>query len=98
MGTSLMGAIRISTTAALVAGTKTLDAQAIAQVTMSLNNVANTQFLPPATTVYGNLEDGGNPIPIVLVQNEGIVGRATVPATGTWQAGITMSWAEVTSY
>jgi len=98
MGTSLMGSIRVSTTSALGAGTKTLDAQPIARVVMSLNNVANTQYLPPATVGFGNLEDGGNPTPIVLVQNEGIVVRATVPATGTWQTGITLSWAEVASY
>jgi len=98
MGTSLMGAIRVSTTGALGAGTKTLDAQPIAQVALSINAVANTQYLPPATVVYGNLEAGGNPTPVVLAQNEGVVVRATVPATGTWQFGVTMSWAEVTSY
>lgn len=98
MGTSLMGTIRVSTTAALGAGTKTLDAQPIAQIALSINAVANTQYLPPATVAYGNLEAGGNPTPVVLAQNEGIVVRATVPATGTWQFGVTMAWAEVTSY
>lgn len=98
MGTTLMGAIRISSTGALGVGTKTLDAQAVAQVALSLNALANNEFTLPITIMYGELEAGGNPAPIVLAQNEGIVARAAVPGTGTWQIGITMSWAEVASY
>lgn len=100
MGTSLMGAIRVVQAAsALTNGTKTLDAQPIAQVGFSVNASTNTNYLSQ-TCLYGAsaLEDGGNPAPIVLVQNEGLVVRATVPATGTWNFGITTAWSEVTAY
>lgn len=33
--------------------------------------------------------------PLVLVQNEGFIIRATVPATGVWDFSITMEWQEV---
>lgn len=39
----------------------------------------------------------GNSWPIVLVQNEGFIIRATVPGTGTWTATVEMEWAEVDS-
>ena len=54
-----------------------------------------------ATGTYG---DGGlallepeisNSWPLVLVQNEGFVIRATVPATGTWRFNVQVEWAEV---
>jgi hypothetical protein len=45
-----------------------------------------------------SLESGGNPAPMVLAQNEGVVIRATVPATGTWGHGVTMAWSEVATY
>lgn len=98
MGTTLMGAIRVSSTAALTAGTKTIDAQPEGQFTFSIGVVVSAIYVPNVMALYGNLEVGGNPMPIVLAQNEGIVKRATVPATGTWQFGTTMSWSEVTSY
>ena len=98
MGTSLMGTIRIASTGALGTGTKTLDAQAIGAANIAINTTANGNFIPDGTTFMGDMENGGNPTPIILTQNEGIVIRATVPATGTWQIGLTMSWAEVASY
>jgi hypothetical protein len=36
--------------------------------------------------------------PITLAQNEGVVVRATVPATGVWVASFTVRFAEVTAY
>lgn len=39
-----------------------------------------------------------NSYPIVLAQNEGLVIRATVPATGVWIASFTARMAEVTAY
>lgn len=99
MGTSLMGAIRISTTAALGVGTQTLDTQSEGQISFGIGIVASVNYLG-STGLYGasSLEDGGNPAPIVLAQNEGIAARATVPGTGTWQFGITMAWSEVASF
>ena len=94
MGTSLVGAVRIASTGALTVGTKTLDGRGCGAFVGGL----------PATAGAGlqqaNLLDNEttNEHPIVLATNEGIVVRATVPATGTWTAGITVKWIEVASY
>ena len=99
MATSSMGAIRISTTGALTAGTKTNDAQPIAQTTFALST-SNWTVLYGQSGLYGSssLEGGGNPAPVVLARNEGISVQATVPATGVWQFGFTLSWSEVATY
>jgi len=99
MGTTLMGAIRIASTGALGAGTSTLDGQAEGQIAVSIGTVASVNYFGQVG-LYGasSLEDGGNPAPIVLAQNEGIVVRASVPATGTWRTGVTMAWSEVAAY
>jgi hypothetical protein len=39
----------------------------------------------------------GNSWPLVLVQNEGFIIRATVPATGTWRFAVEVEWCEVLS-
>jgi hypothetical protein len=100
MGSSLMasGDARIATTAALGAGTKTLETVSVASllaggpITASLNG---TIF--PLTDLYNGDVDGGHPF--VLAQNEGLSVRSVaVPATGTWQACINVIWAEVASY
>lgn len=99
MGTSLMaaggGEIRIATTAALGAGTKTLDASNTEQLLFNASTAVNTVFAQQANLF---LDDAGDQHPIVLAQNEGIVIRATVPATGTWEAGIVFDWSEVSAY
>jgi len=99
MGTASVGEVRTATTAALTAGTKTLDANAFAQV-----NAHSAQF-GIATPVIGlvgpsmvrslyeaDLASGEHPL--VLEQNEGFVVKATVPATGVWVIGLTIVWAE----
>ena len=99
MATSSMGSMRAASTAALTAGTKTNDAQPDGQITYTIGTVASVNYLAQVG-LFGSssLEDGGNPAPIVLAQNEGVTVQATVPATGTWQFGVTMSWSEVASY
>jgi hypothetical protein len=99
MATTSMGTIRCATTAALGVGTKTLDAQAEGMLSFCMATTISVNYLSNIG-LYGamSLEDGGNPAPIVLAQNEGVVVRATVPATGTWQFGVSMAWSEVTSY
>ena len=102
MASSLVasGDIRIATTAALGAGTKTLETYAQASlnapgpITASLNG----QIIPPGTLLYeADVEHGEHPL--TLVQNEGFSIRSVaVPATGTWQAAITVDWTEVTAY
>lgn len=102
MGSSLVAAsdIGIITTAALTAGTKTLETvaqQAIVAagpITASLNGT----IIPPGTILYQH-EVGDGEYPLVLAQNEGFVIRSVaVPATGTWQIAVQVDWAEVTSY
>lgn len=94
-GTSLLGSTRIASTAALGVGTKTLDTDAIGLCSFSIGTVANVIYVQN-WDMFG--EDTGPEHPLVLAQNEGFVLRATVPATGTWQFGLTVVWAEVASY
>ena len=100
MAPSAAGTVRIATTAALGAGTKTADAQALSTIGgtvfadgtvtfihMTVNPSA--QFLAP---------DGHRIHPLLLIASEGFSIRATVPATGTWIFGVTTRWAEVSSF
>lgn len=102
MGSSLGASamIRIATTAALGAGTKTLETTSIATIaapgpiTASLNG----QIIAPGTQLYGPDASSGEH-PLILAQNEGFSIRGVaVPATGTWTMGINIRWAEVTAY
>lgn len=102
MGSSLLAAgdMRIATTAALGAGTKTLEGNSLTAIlapgpiTASLNG----QIIAPGTILW-QAEVGDGEHPLVLAQNEGFVIRSVaVPATGTWQIAVTVDWAEVTAY
>lgn len=102
MGSSLIAAgdIRIATTAALGAGTKTLETLAMATlaaagpITASLNG----QIIPPGTILFeSDVEHGEHPL--VLAANEGFSIRSVaVPATGTWTVSLTVDWTEVAAY
>lgn len=94
MGSSLVGEIRIATTAALGAGTKTYDSAPHGLVSQMVLAAGNTQILGP--TILYSRENAVHPI--VLAQNEGFGIRATVPATGTWTVGLLVRWAEVATY
>lgn len=95
MNTSLLGAARVASTAALTAGSKTLDTRAIGQYSTTFGTATSTQWMPQFDLFH---TDPGGESPLLLTQNEGFVVRATVPATGTWQFGVTVCWTEVTSY
>ena len=95
MNTTLIGGSRISSTAALSVGTKTLDAHAIGQYSAAFGTATSTQWIPQNDLFHA---DPGGESPVVLTQNEGFVVRATVPATGTWQFGVTVAWTELTDY
>jgi hypothetical protein len=99
MGSTLMGSIRIATTAALGVGTSTIDTQGFGQIFIAVSTAASQNFLGQVG-LYGSssMEDGGNVAPIVLSQNEGIALVAAVPGTGTWGFSAAMSWSEVNSY
>jgi hypothetical protein len=102
MGSTLLAAgdMRIATTAALGAGTKTLEANSLTSmlapgpITASLNG----QIIPPGTYLL-NADPESGEHPMTLVQNEGLSIRSVaVPATGTWQVSVHIKWAEVTAY
>lgn len=95
MGASLLGAARISSTAALTAGTKTLDAHAVGQYSAAIGTTTSAQWIPQFDLFHA---DPGGESPLILAQNEGFVVRASVPATGTWQFGVTVCWTELTAY
>jgi len=95
MGTTLLGAARIASTAALTAGTKTLDSQPLGQYSMAIGTGTSIQWVPQFDLFH---IDPGGECPLILAQNEGFVVRATVPATGTWQFGVTVCWTELASY
>lgn len=102
MPSTLMAAgdMRIATTAALGAGTKTLETYSLGAlvapgpITASLNG----QIIAPDTVLWqAEIADGEHPL--VLAQNEGFSIRSVaVPATGTWQLAVTVHWAECASY
>jgi hypothetical protein len=95
MGSTLLGAVRASSTAALTAGTKTLDTQAIGQYSAAIGTGTSVQWMPQFDLFHA---DPGGESPLILAQNEGFVIRATVPATGTWQFGATVCWTELAAY
>lgn len=95
-GISGVDDFRISATATLSAGTQTVDT----------NPIDSTIIAIPATSVSYAILANKYPIfeakpgehPIVLVAGEGLVIRATVPATGTWSASVQVAWDEVAAY
>lgn len=93
--TSIAGAARIASTAALTAGTKTLDAQGIGSAGGSVTATAGDKLLGQREEL---LNAGNLLYPLVLAQNEGFVITATVPATGTWSFGVNVRWSEVSAY
>ena len=110
MGASLFSTgFRLATTAALGAGTKTLDGN---NMGMSFGNVGSTPAIAdyiipkgggtgPASGYGVDLfqpDTGAGEHPIGLAQNEGVVVRATVPATGTWIASMLVKWIEVSAF
>ncbi len=107
--------VRISTTAALGAGTKTLATQPLRAVRGNTSTgvaVAGgeTELGPMTSAAISVGYPGAIPLypspaapdtiiyPIICAQNEGVVVRATVPATGVWVASFTIRFSELTAY
>jgi hypothetical protein len=102
MGSSLVasGDMRIATTAALGAGTKTLETLSLATLAGSGPITASLygQIFAPGSILF-RAEAGDGQHPLTLVQNEGFSIRSVaVPATGTWTAAIQVDWTEVSVY
>lgn len=92
MAATALSEIRHSSTATLTAGTRTLDAQPLETWTAGMGTGTNVSFNVGPIKLFEKL---GAEHPLLLVQNEGFVIRATVPATGTWSFAITPEWDEV---
>jgi hypothetical protein len=86
---------RISSTAGLTPGTRTLDADPLDTISMS---VVTTAGAPPLPVLGEMIRAMPGEQPLILAQNEGFVIQATVPATGTWQLGVAVTWDEVASW
>lgn len=91
---------RVSTTAALTAGTQVLEANALGQITTHSSGgvgaatpIIGSIYLPTTMLFEANREKGH--YPLVLEADEGFVVRATVPGTGVWTIGFRVRWAEV---
>lgn len=102
MGTTLVNDAGICTTAALTAGTKTLDAQDVGAVATGVTLAAATvQLFADLVPLVELLNiDSSSDHPIVQAQNEGWVLRtgAAMPAGMTWHFAVNTSWAEVAAY
>ena len=93
----------ISTTAALTAGTKTLDTMDLAAIMIGIGTGAITvsvplRLVPPGTALFDQAKQGNNPL--VLASQEGFVIRTinAMPATMTWSFGVTVTWSEVPNF
>lgn len=103
MGATLAADIRIATTAALGAGTKTLDTQDMGVITThssggtgSATPIIGSIYLPMVDLFECDVTDGEHPL--TLSQNEGFSVRVVVPATGVWGIGVQVKWAEVGAF
>lgn len=86
------GDIRISTTVALGAGTKTLGSNALAAVS-GQTGAAGLQIVVPGTALWDRSTGGA--YPLTLATQEGLVVVASVPGTGTWGFSVSVDWEEV---
>jgi hypothetical protein len=94
--------LRVATTAALSAGTKTpqgittnVQGSGLYLIPFTATAALAGAQLSPQLDLFG--EDGSIDHPQVLRQNEGLAVVATVPGTGTWNTGFTVQWAECTA-
>lgn len=82
----------ISTTAAISGGASGLDTDPFAVISASTQVLAGNPLLGfPMDLFYAAADD----MRLTLENNEGFVIKATVPATGTWQLGVTVAWDEL---
>src|SRR6266404_2267750 len=85
---------RISSTATLTAGTRTLDAQPLGSVEFAVPTSIDAGLLPTTNIFLAEIGQS----PVVLAQNEGFVLQATVPGTGTWVFSVRVCWDEVSAF
>ena len=104
MATSEVNDAGMITTAALAAGTKTLDTTDLGQVAFGIGTGAITVSVP--LQLIGGSDgvlfdaDGEGQHPLVLANQEGFVIRTGIimPATMTWNLAVNVLWAEVPAF
>lgn len=94
--TTRMSDIRVSSTATLTAGTRTLDTDPLGGFVVGTPVTANAALANPGALMLDPKNAGD--MPLVLATNEGFVIQATVPATGTWSATVFVEWDEYNAY
>lgn len=94
--TTAVSDIRISSTATLSAGTRTLDTDPLTSTVIPIPATTTNYTLLNPTCIYAPVQGGDQPL--VLAPNEGFVIQATVPATGTWTFEVETDWEELSSY
>ena len=95
MATSGLADARISSTATLSAGTRTLDGQPVGQLLGVASATVSQVVIPPQTPIF---DARPGEWPAVFAQNEGLVIQATVAATGTWSFSVQIEWDEVSLF
>jgi hypothetical protein len=92
---SLSGDMRIASTAALTAGTRTLDTNAFAVTNGWAGSVLLTTGVVPLQQVE-LYQNGGNEYPLILANNEGIVitNAVAMGATGVMTVAVNIEWTE----
>lgn len=85
---------RVSATATLTAGTRTLDATPLSSLTISQPLAVGADYSPK----FQLFQQQAGEQPLQLAQNEGFVVQASVPGTGTWSFSVKVCWDEVTAY
>lgn len=89
---AVAGDIRVATTGALGAGTKTIDTNSFAQLIGNTGTATTGQIVPTDTIFWSR--PNTDAYPIFLTNTDGIVIRATVPITGTWTFAVGVDWTE----
>lgn len=95
LATTGVSSIQIANTGTLTAGTRTLDSDPLAGVTLAVGTATSTQLLNN-TTLYEPGQAGD--YPLELATNEGFVIQANVPATGTWLLQVRVDWEEYSAF
>ncbi len=100
MGSSLFGAIQISTSGAVTIGSSTVDSSPIGVVSGTTGTTAGTQTFTVANPQPLFLRANEDQHPIVLAQNEGVTiqNPLVFPASTSLIITVMMEWGEVSAY
>lgn len=83
--------LRVSDTATLTVGTRTLDAHPFETLNATITNATNTVFINDQM-LFTERDH-----PLILQNAEGVIVQATVPATGIWGFNVMVAWDEIES-